>query len=346
MKKTILLSGILMLGAAALPAQAQQTVTFLGYSGLFQERYTKAVIEPFMAANPDIKVEYFPQQGSAAMLGSLRAQKAAPQSDIALMDVSVAKTGTDEGLFDKIDESVTKNVADLYPNARFEGVAGVGVTFDNLVLIYNTDAIKTPPDSWNALKDSAFKGKVAMLSAPDIVGIGTTIIMDHMNGGTDFIKNIDAGINAMAEVAPNVQTWEPKPEVYPNVVNGQVSLGVGWNARSQVNADGSKGKMKVVLPKEGTILQINTLNLVKGGPSSEAARKFVDYALSPEAQAAFTAAMYYAPTNAKATVAADVSDRTVVKAMDKVIPVDWIGLSKVRDQITQDWRRKVIPLSR
>lgn len=115
------------------------------------------------------------------------------------MDVSVAKTGTDEGLFDKIDESVTKNVADLYPNARFEGVAGVGVTFDNLVLIYNTDAIKTAPDSWNALKDSALKGKVAMLSAPDIVGIGTTIIMDHMNGGTDFIKNIDAGINAMAE---------------------------------------------------------------------------------------------------------------------------------------------------
>ena len=56
--------------------------------------------------------------------------------------------------------------------------------------------------------------------------------------------------------------------------------------------------------------------------------------------------MYYAPTNTKATVAADVSDRTVVKAMDKVIPVDWIGLSKVRDQITQDWRRKVIPLSR
>lgn len=75
MKKTILLSGILMLGAAALPAHAQQTVTFLGYSGLFQERYTKAVIEPFMAANPDIKVDYFPQQGSAAMLGSLRAQK-------------------------------------------------------------------------------------------------------------------------------------------------------------------------------------------------------------------------------------------------------------------------------
>ena len=346
MKTSMLLSGIFLIAATALPAHAQDTVTFVGYSGPFQERYTKAVIEPFMAAHPDIKVEYFPQTGSAAMLGALRAQKAAPQADVALMDVSVAKTGTDEGLFDKVDESVSKNVADLYPNARFEGVAGVGVTFDNLVLIYNTDAIKTAPDSWNALKDPSLKGKVAMPGAPDIVGIGTTIIFDHMNGGPDFIKNIDAGIKAMEEVAPNVQTWEHKPDVYATVVNGQVALGVGWNARSQVYADGSKGKMKVVLPKEGTILQINTLNLVKGGPSSAAARKFVDYALSPEAQAAFTAAMYYAPTNSKAQVAPDVIDRTVVQAMDKVIPVDWIGLSKVRDQITQDWRRKVIPLSR
>lgn len=346
MKKSIFLSGILMLGASALPAFAEETLTLLGYSGLFQQRYTKAVIEPFMAKYPDIKVEYFPQQGSAAMLGSLRAQKASPQSDVVLMDVSVAKTGTDEGLFDKIDETVTKNVADLYPNARFDGVAGVGVTFDNLVLLYNTDAIKTAPDSWNALKDKSLKGKVAMLSAPDIVGIGTTIIMNHINGGTDFIKNIDAGIKAMAEVAPNIQTWEPKPEVYPTVVNGQVSLGVGWNARGQANADGSNGKMKVVLPKEGTILQINTINLVKGAPSAETARKFVDYALSPEAQAAFTAAMYYAPTNSKAVVPPEIATRTVVGSMDKVIPVDWIGLSKVRDQISQDWRRKVIPLSR
>ncbi|OLP54763.1 polyamine ABC transporter substrate-binding protein [Rhizobium rhizosphaerae] len=346
MKTAIFLSGALLLATTALPAHAQQTVTLLAYSGLFQERYTKAVIEPFMAAHPDIKVEYFPQPGSAAMLGVLRAQKAAQQTDVAIMDVSVAKTGTDEGLFDKVDESVTKNYADLYPNAKFEGVAGVGVTFDNLVLIYNTDAIKTAPTSWNALKDPALKGKVAMMSAPDIVGIGTTIIMDRMNGGKDFIQNINAGMNAMAEVAPNVQTWEPKPEVYPTVINGQVSLGVGWNARSQVNADKSDGKMKVALPQEGTILQVNTINLVKGGPSSDAARKFVDYALSPQAQSAFSAAMYYAPTNSAVKLAPDVANRTVIGAMDKVIPVDWIALSTVRDRITQDWRRKVIPLSR
>jgi len=346
MKTTNFLTGILFLTATAYPAFSQDTVTLVAYSGLFQERYTKAVIEPFMAANPDIKIEYYPFPGSAQMLGALRAQKASPQSDVTIMDVSVAKTGTDEGLFDKIDESVSKNVADLYPSARFEGVAGVGVTFDNLVLVYNSQAIKTAPTSWNALKDSGLKGKVAMLGAPDLVGISTTIILDHMNGGKNYLEGVDKGIEAMAEVAPNIQTWEPKPEVYPNVVNGQVSLGVGWNARAQVNADTSEGRLKVALPAEGTVLQTNAINLIKGGPSQAAARKFVDYALSPAAQEAFTAAMYYAPTNSKADVAPEVIDRTVVKSMNSVIPLDWIALSKVRDQITQEWRRKVIPLSR
>ena len=346
MKTLKILGAATFLTTAAYPAVAQETIMLVAYSGLFQERYTEAVIEPFMAANPDITVEYFPLQGSAQMLGTLRAQKASPQADVTIMDMSVAKTGTDEGLFDKIDENVSANVADLYTNARFENIAGVGVTFDNLVLLHNTEAVPTAPSTWNALKDPAYQGKVAMLAAPDLVGIGLTIILDNAGGGTDFLDNVDAGIEAMKAIAPNVQTWEPRPEIYPAVANGQVALGVGWNARSQVNAETSDGRLGVVLPEEGSVLQINTINLIKDAPSGEAARKFVDYALSPEAQKAFTEAMYYAPTNTKAEISPEVIDRTVVSSIDKMIPLDWVALAPVRDQITEQWRREVIPLSR
>ncbi|GGE21333.1 polyamine ABC transporter substrate-binding protein [Aureimonas endophytica] len=335
-----------MMAGTAVPALAQERVTLVAYGGLFQERYTKAVIEPFMTANPDIAVEYFPLQGSAQMLGTLRAQKAAPQADMTIMDMSVAKTGTDEGLFDRVDEGVSPHVADLYPNARFENVAGVGLTFDNLVLLSDTQAVPTPPSSWGALRDPAYKGKVAMLAAPDLVGIGLTVVLDHAAGGTDPIANVDRGIAAMKEIAPNIQTWEPKPEIYPTVANGQVSLGVGWNARSQVNAETSGGRLAVTLPAEGSVLQINTINLVKNAPNAGAARRFIDYALSPEAQKSFTEAMYYAPTNRNADIAPGVIDRTVVKSMDAMIPLDWVALAAVRDRITEQWRRQVIPLSR
>lgn len=339
-----LIAGTAMLAGSAFAQQ--KTMTIVAYSGLFQERYTKAVIEPFMAANPDIKVEYFPLGGSAQMLGTLRAQKASPQADVTIMDMSVAKAGTDEGLFDKVDAGVSPHVAELYPNARFADVAGVAVTFDNLVLVYNADQVKPAPTSWTALKNPALKGKIAMLGAPDLVGTGLTIVLDRINGGTGGFDQLDRGIKEMMEIAPLVQTWEPKPEIYPVVANGQAALGVGWNARAQVNADTSGGKLKVAQPAEGSILQVNTINLIKGGPSSAAARKFVDYALSPEAQKAFTEAMFYAPTNTKAQISSEVTSRTVIGTMGKIIPLDWLALAPARDKITEQWRRQIIPLSR
>jgi putative spermidine/putrescine transport system substrate-binding protein len=334
-----------MLGSQGANAQ-QTTVTLMAYSGLFQERYTKAVVEPFMKANPGIKIEYFTSPNSAQMLGTLRAQKAAPQVDVAIMDVSVSKAGSDEGVFIKIDEKTVPNVANLYPAARIPDIAGVAVTFDNLVLIYNSDVVKQTPKSWLDLADKQYAGKVAIPGMPDIQGLSLVLILDKARGGTDYLKSVDKGIAAMGEIAPNVQTWEPKPEVYPVIISGQAVIGAGWNARAQVNADLSGGKLKATLPSEGSAFQINTINQVANGPGKDAAAKFIDYALSAEAQKAFTESMFYAPTNAKAEIAASAIDRTAVKFMDKVIPVDWIALAKVREPIMEQWRRKVIPLSR
>ncbi|MCB8819802.1 ABC transporter substrate-binding protein [Microvirga rosea] len=327
------------------PAWAE-TVTLAAYSGIFQDHYVKAVVEPFMKAHPDIKVEFYGMPNSAQMLGTLRAQKSAPQIDVVIMDVSVAKAGTDEGLFDKVDESVSPNVADLYPAAKAQGVNGVAVTFDNLVLLYNKDQVKTAPTSWNVLWDKQYAGKVAIPAVPDIQGTTLTIIANKMAGGDDYKKSVDAGIGKLGELAPNVQTWDPKPDVYAPIANGQAALGIGWNARAQVYADSSGGKLGVVLPQEGSGFQINTINLVKSAPNSKAAKTFIDYALKPETQAAFTEEMFYAPTNSKAKISQAALARTAAGSMDKMIDIDWIAVASVRDKITEQWRRRVIPLSR
>ncbi|QFU16074.1 ABC transporter substrate-binding protein [Microvirga thermotolerans] len=345
----------ILLGASAAAfvavssASAQtKTVTLAAYSGIFQDHYTKAVIEPFMKAHPDIKVQFYAMPNSAQMLGTLRAQKAAPQIDVMIMDVSVSKAATDEGLFDKIDESVSKNVADLYPAARIEGVGGVAVTFDNLVLLYNKDQVKAAPTSWNALWDKQYAGKVAIPAVPDIQGTTLTIIANKMAGQDDYKKSVEPGIKKLGELAPNVQTWDPKPDVYTPIANGQAALGIGWNARAQVYSDTSGGKLGVVLPEEGSAFQINTINLVKNAPAGDAAKTFIDYALKPETQAAFTEAMFYAPTNKKAQekIYKEALARTAAGAMDRMIAIDWIAVAGIRDAITEQWRRRVIPLSR
>jgi putative spermidine/putrescine transport system substrate-binding protein len=333
-------------GLAAVPASAAETLTLMAYTGLFQDRYTQAVLAPFEKANPDIKIVYAPQPSSGAMIGQLRAQKAAPQVDVVIMDVSVAKAGADEGLFVKLEAKDLPVIDELYPNARIPEIAGVAVTFDNLVLIYNTEAWPVPPKSIADMAAPAVKGKVVIPGIPDIQGMSLVAILDKKNGGPGVEGKFAKGIEAMEAIAPNVQTWEPKPEVYAPVIAGQASIGVGWNARAQVNTDTSGGKMKAVIPAEGTAFQINTINLVQGAPQSAAARKFIAYALSAEAQKSFTETMFYAPTNAKAQIAPAAIDRTVVKSLDKVVPIDWLAVAKVRDQVAEAWRRKVIPLSR
>jgi putative spermidine/putrescine transport system substrate-binding protein len=343
-KRAAMAAAAVMIAASA---HAQQTtITFAGYVGLFQDLYTKAVIEPFMKANPDIKVVYFTPGNSAAILGALRAQKAAPQVDVAMMDISIAKAGSDEGLFDPIDEKVTPHVRDLFPQALMPGANLAGMTFDSLVLVYDKTKVKEKPTSWRALWDPAYDRKVALHGVPDILGIALTVVLEKMAGGTKWNENLDLGIKEMETLAPRVMTWDPKPDLWGAVMAQQAVIGVGYNARSQVFADQPNSVLAAVIPSEGTLFQINSVVLVKNAPQAAAARKLVDYMLSPVAQKAFAEAMFYAPTNRKVELSQVARDRTTPADMSKVIDVDWLALAKIREKLTQDWRRRVIPLSR
>ena len=69
-------------------------VNLIAYSGVWQDQYTAAVIEPFKAKYPDIKINYASKRSSAEMLSALQGQKNNPATDVAIMDNSVSTTGT------------------------------------------------------------------------------------------------------------------------------------------------------------------------------------------------------------------------------------------------------------
>jgi putative spermidine/putrescine transport system substrate-binding protein len=327
-------------------AAQERTITFAGYSGIFQENYQAAVIEPFMRAHPGIKVTYYAMPNSAQTLGTMRAQKAAPQIDVALFDVTIGKVATDEGLIDPVTVAEMPVLSELAPAAIVPGVHAIGATFDSLALIYAPDQVKPAPTSWKALWDPSVKGKIAILGAPDIVGIALTLAVNRMEGGTDF-RQFDKGIAKLSDLSPSVLTWDPRPDPYTFVINGQAVIGVGWNARAQLYSRQSNGKMAAALPEEGSLFQINTLGLVKGAPQGEAARRFMAYALGAEAQKSFTERMFYAPVNTKAQVSPEALASTAAspERMSKMLEVDWLEIAKVRDRMNEQWRRRILTRS-
>jgi len=341
MRKAVIASA-LALACAAMPARAQDQIVLLAYAGIFQDNYTATVTQPWTQSS-GTGVQYFPGGTSAQMLGTLRTQKGDPQVDVVIMDTTTAAIACAEGLVEKFTEADMPVLRDIHPLARQAGgECGPGVTFDHFVMIYDTKAVSQAPTAWRDLWNPANKGRISLSAPPNIQGLVLTAVLAHAETG-DW-RNVNSTFTRLRELAPLVQTFDAQPDGYTLILNNQVTYATAWNARSQIYSDQSKGRIGVVLPAEGTGFQINTINVVKGSKHRAAAMAFMANALSPDAQAAFTNRMFYAPTNTQARPSAEALGRTAAapENMAKVVPIDWNEMVKLRDRWNQRWRREVI----
>ncbi len=339
MMRAILVGALVTVAAAA---QAEP-VRLMGYAGVFQENYTATVVDPFNSAHPATPVTYVAGDTSAAMLGQLRTQKTDPQLDIIIMDTTTAALACAEGLVEPVTPALVPALDDLDPQARQSGGAcGPGVTFDHLVLVYDTKAVTPAPTAWKDMWDPKWKGRLALAAPPNIQGLALTAILAKADSG-DW-KKADGAFKALKALAPSVQTFDAQPDGYTLVLNGVVTFATGWNARAQFYHDKSGGRLGVLLPAEGSAFQINTINVVKNAHNRDAAFAFLNHALSPAAQKAFTERMFYGPTNRKAEISPEAAARTAAAPENKarVIALDWGEMVKLREAWNQRWRREVI----
>lgn len=333
-----------MVSAGPGRAAVSGELVLMAYSGTFQDNYTKAVIEPFMAANPGIKVIYNAGGSSAQMLGMLRAQRAHPQIDVNVMDFSVSRVANKEGLFRKFGPAEVPNMANIYDQAKMPGDWGPGITFDNLVMIYNPRTVRPAPTGIPDLLNPAHKGRIAFSPAPNVIGIALQLVVAHYLG-VDYKSSPQPEIEVLKKIAQNVQTWSAMPDNYTMIINGDLDIGIGWNARAQDYKNRAPGKIESVTMAEGSVLDMDTINLVEGAANAQAALAFIDYALSPAAQQRFATLMYYGATNRNAKLPEDVAARTssYPPTLAKMLPVDWDYVASVQDQWSNLWRREVVP---
>ena len=336
---------------AAGPALAQGTpaaggrLTLQAYAGIFRDNYTQVVVQPFTRVR-GTEVQYFEGGTSAQMLGTLRAQRADPQIDVVIMDVTTAAIACAEGLVERIDASTLPVIAEVDDQGRAAGGGcGPAVTYDHLVLVYDTRAVSPAPTRWAAMWEPQHRGRLAVSAPPNIQGLALTAILAHAASG-DW-RNVGAAMPRLRELAPNVQTFDPNPDGYTLILNDQARFATGWNARAQLYRDQSQGRIGVVLPEEGTAFQINTINIVANAKNRPQALAFMAHALSAEAQKAFTERMFYGPTNRTAQVSPEAMQRTALapEFRNRVIPLDWTEMVRLRDGWNQRWRREVISAS-
>jgi spermidine/putrescine transport system substrate-binding protein len=153
-------------------------------------------------------------------------------------------------------------------------------------LVYNEKCTGKPVDSWQALFDPAYKGRIYMLDnmlAAYIVGLQ---VLGYKADSTDQAQ-IEAATNKLQEQKSLLAGYNSTN--YADLVSqGQACVAEAWGGSSTAKVVESNPDVKYVLPKEGGTMWTDGLSIAKGAEHADAAYKFISFTLRPEIAALAT----------------------------------------------------------
>lgn len=158
-----------------------------------------------------------------------------------------------------------------------------GIYMGALGFCSNTNELKRiglkAPTSWNDLLNPKYKGNI-MMAHPGTSGTAYTALWSQVLR----LGSEDKAIDYMKELNKNILSYT-RSGAGPTGPLGRGEVATGLVFSHDCTAAILRGNPLVVsFPKEGTGFEIGGIALVKGARNAEAAKAYIDFALSAEAQ--------------------------------------------------------------
>lgn len=268
----ITLLGAMLIGLIPAAASAEDTITV--YTSQPTEQMAD-VIALFNKDYPDVHVNLF-RAGTTELMSKLAAEKAAGQvkADIVLIADAVAMTQLkqDGDLYAYKDAPVAnlpKSLVD--PDMTFFGTKLITTG-----IIYNTNLVKTAPTSWADLeKPDAAKSLIMpspLYSGAAVIHVGALVQQPEF-GWKYFETLADEGAVA----------GQGNGTVLEAVARGEKAYGMVVEYMA-LDAKAKGSPVDFVFPKEGVTAVTQPVAIIAGTKHLDAAKKFVDWQLSKDAQ--------------------------------------------------------------
>lgn len=285
---------------------------------------------------------FFVRLSSGEALARLRAEASRPQFDVWF-------GGTGDPHLIAFKEGLTEFYKPkAWNDIREELRKAVGETYIPLYtgalgFVVNTRVLQQrnlpEPKRWTDLADPRYKGLIAMPD-PNTSGTGYTILATLIQ-----IYGEDGAFRLLSKIHRNVAQYTRSGGA-PGQLAGRGDVAIAI----QFAHDGIKFAMqgfplKVYFPFEGVGYEIGGLSLVKGAPNREAAIRFIEWALTPEAQAiAAKVGSLQIPSNKKTPVPPNAPKLTSIT----LIKYDFAkyGSPDVRKHLVDRWNKEIFPLPR
>ncbi len=189
----------------------------------------------------------------------------------------------EEGL---LDEYRSPKLAELHDWARRHAEQSKfrtsGIYLGALGVGFNTELLKKKglpePKCWADLLDPKYRDEIQIAdpssSGTAYVFLATTVQRLGEEKGFDYLKALHRNINQYTKsgIAPVKAT-----------ALGETAIGIAF-IHDMLTQQLQGAPIGTVAPCEGTGYETGSVSIIKGGKNAEAARRFVDFTLSPEAQ--------------------------------------------------------------
>jgi putative spermidine/putrescine transport system substrate-binding protein len=337
---TVLAAGPAIISGRSAHAQGVEDELVFASNGGAYQKVIENEIFPAFAKNSGVKKLTFVAGQPADNLAKLRVQKGNPSIDAIWLAGAITYKAADEGLLEAIDESSVPNVKILPPELRTEKFA-VPAGISTMGILYNKEIFAqkgfAAPTSWWDLWDAKYKRHVATFSSNSTGQIAMLTIMAKALTG-DW-KKLDAAFAKMRELKPNVVDFFTSVGALDRAIQQRevwISLHAVQGAIQHVRAGEPIG---FVHPKEGSPGYTAGAGIVKGAPHPRAARAWVNYLLSADAQTRLAAVMGYSPVRPDAKVPEKFAH--LFPDLSKVFVPDWRYLTSQLPSIVERWNRIV-----
>ncbi|WP_174504401.1 spermidine/putrescine ABC transporter substrate-binding protein [Acidiphilium sp. C61] len=194
-----------------------------------------------------------------------------------------------QGLIRKLDKAKLPNFKNLLP--RFRNVSYdphdayvVPYQWGTIVIGYNKDKIKNPPDSWAALFDpkynSGYPFSMMKGSGRDLIGAACAYLGEGFACKTKAAWIKAAKLIETQVKRSNFSGFVDGDPTMQQLKKGVVAMGMTWSGSvAQCYADKTCLNIGWILPKEGSEAWVDNMAIPTHAPDPELAYKFINFIL-------------------------------------------------------------------
>jgi spermidine/putrescine-binding protein len=183
-----------------------------------------------------------------------------------------------QGMLEELDHSKLPmaNYDPNYLDLSFDpgNVYTVPYMAGNDAIIYNSETVSVPPESFADLWNPEYAGRLVMLDDSRVI-IGMALLTLGYDVNTTDPAQLEEAKNKLAELVPGVKLFDsdsPKTAL----IAGDVDLGVTWTGEA-FTAQQENPAFQYVYPTEGAFLWQDNWVMPTGAPHPDAAYAWISY---------------------------------------------------------------------